>query len=262
MKIKTLLVCLLISTMISCKSKQSESVDNGSVVQQEETVAAAEPATESLTTKEPEPIQEPTPEPEVKEPEIVEVKKEIVTLPPKIYEKAVDLAVQYEGLKELTNHNDGPEITKWLKNVGLGPGYPYCAAFMYSMYLDAKTELNSNTTLTLKSARCSSVYKHAKNNPFKYKIITPKQIFLGMEKLRAGDIPIWTRSPDNVVDFNGHTGLVIEQVNNKQFKTIEANTRSDNIGDQGEGGGVFLKTRNVNSTSFKIKGFIRLNIEE
>jgi hypothetical protein len=261
MKIKTLLVCLLISTMISCKAKQDNNVDTGSVPQKVENVVA-EPATESLTTKEPEPIQEPTPEPEVKEPEIVEVKKEIVTLPPKIYEKAVDLAVQYEGLKELTNHNDGPEITKWLKNVGLGPGYPYCAAFMYSMYSDAKKELGSDATLTLKSARCSSVYYNARSNPIKYKIITPNEIFLGIETLRIGDIPIWTRSPDNVKNFNGHTGLVIEQLNNKQFKTIEANTRSDNVGDQGEGGGVFLKTRNVNSTSFKIKGFIRLNIEE
>jgi len=172
---------------------------------------------------------------------------------------AVRIADQYEGLTELTNKNDGPEITEWLSNTGLGSGYPYCAAFTYSMYKESRDFLHiKNTTLPYRSARVSSIYYYAKKNPFKYTVITPGQVKLGIHSLCEGDIPIWTRSAESVENFNGHTGLVIEQVNQVEFKTIEANTMSSNKGDQGEGGGVFYKTRYVDDPSFRLKGFIRL----
>jgi hypothetical protein len=104
----------------------------------------------------------------------------------------------------------------------------------------------------------STIYYHAKKNPFKYKVFTPNQVFLEIETLEVGDIPIWTRSADDIENFNGHTGLIIEQISNEKFKSIEANTRSDSKGDQGEGGGIFIKTRSVRDLSFKLKGFIRL----
>lgn len=171
---------------------------------------------------------------------------------------ALEIAYKYEGLTELTNKNDGPEITQWLKNVGLGPGYPYCAAFMYSMYKESRDFLNIDAVLPYRSARVSSIYYAAKNNPVKYKVMSQNEVALGVYKLEPGDIPVWTTSGDSVTNFNGHTGLVIEQLDSKRFRSIEGNTRSGTAGDQREGGGVFIRTRLIKNFNFKIKGFIRL----
>lgn len=34
------------------------------------------------------------------------------------------------GVREATGHNDGKEVQKYLHSVGLGKGYPWCAAFV------------------------------------------------------------------------------------------------------------------------------------
>ena len=42
--------------------------------------------------------------------------------------KLVDVALSQNGVREKTGKNDGPEIRKYLREVGLPEGYPYCAA--------------------------------------------------------------------------------------------------------------------------------------
>lgn len=42
----------------------------------------------------------------------------------------VKIATEQIGVRELTNHNDGTKVEMYLKSVGLGKGYAWCAAFL------------------------------------------------------------------------------------------------------------------------------------
>ena len=42
----------------------------------------------------------------------------------------MDIAKTQIGVAEATGHNDGVQVEKYLKSVGLGKGYPWCAAFV------------------------------------------------------------------------------------------------------------------------------------
>lgn len=42
----------------------------------------------------------------------------------------VDAATADVGVREATGRNDGPEVERYLAHVGLGKGYPWCAAFV------------------------------------------------------------------------------------------------------------------------------------
>jgi hypothetical protein len=51
-------------------------------------------------------------------------------------------AASYLGVTGGTPRHTGPEINRWLANVGLQPGYPWCAAFVYSMFVESSLALN------------------------------------------------------------------------------------------------------------------------
>ena len=47
----------------------------------------------------------------------------------------------YVGVRELTHHNDGPEVERFLAHVGLKKGAPWCAAFVsYCLYKAGYTD--------------------------------------------------------------------------------------------------------------------------
>jgi len=171
-------------------------------------------------------------------------------------QKVTEKAIEYTYVREKTNNNDGIEVERWLKNVGLSKGDPYCQSFVYSMFLETQPIMKG--TMPMKTGRVSFNWEYAKKNPFKFKILTTNQIKLGIYTLRAGDIPVWSTSTDSITNFSGHTGLTIKQITNIYFKSIEGNTMPTSDGDQREGGGVFIRTRTIEpSYKFKLKGFIR-----
>ena len=47
----------------------------------------------------------------------------------------IKIAESQVGIRELTGNNDGPQIEKYLKSVGLGQGYPWCVAFVVWCHL-------------------------------------------------------------------------------------------------------------------------------
>ena len=53
--------------------------------------------------------------------------------------KLIKTAEQYVGLRELTDNNDHPQITKWMKECGLRGdlGYPWCAAAQTGIHNEA-----------------------------------------------------------------------------------------------------------------------------
>lgn len=46
--------------------------------------------------------------------------------------RAEEIAFTQLHVRELTGRNDGPEVEKYLKSVGLGKGYAWCMAFSIS----------------------------------------------------------------------------------------------------------------------------------
>lgn len=173
---------------------------------------------------------------------------------------ALETALSYDGTTEATGNNDGPKVEAFLNYVGLQKGNPYCMSFVVFCYHAGSLKVNKKDVLP-KYGRVSLVYETAKKNPIKYKIITPTQLKLGIEKLQPGDISIHTRGGGTDYNFNGHTGITILQ-NSMLFDAEEGNTSppKGKAKDEGEGGGVFRKTRHIDKLdgNLGLKGFIRI----
>lgn len=149
--------------------------------------------------------------------------------------RAVEIADTQLFVREKTGKNDGKEVEEYLRGVGLGKGYAWCAAFVYWCFQKASEELKVPNPLI----KTAGVLDHW--NRTKGKKITNNP--------QEGDIFI--------MDFGkgaGHTGIVSEVKNGKIY-TIEGNTSADPTyaGEDREGNGVFERQRSLSS----IKGYIR-----
>lgn len=180
-----------------------------------------------------------------------------------LQEEVVKVAQKYTYVREKTGRNDGPEIKRWLGYFGLPEGNPYCAAFVIGgCYKEASDNLGIPQPLP-KIARVSALYKAAKKNPYKYKVITSVRVKQGIEKLELADVLIFSHNkiPGND-NWNGHTGVILYQLNNNWFTSIEGNTGSGEKGSQRDGDGVFKRTRSLGiGTKFPVEGFIRVKYD-
>jgi hypothetical protein len=186
------------------------------------------------------------------------------------------VASQYLYVREKTNRNDAPEIDQWLKFCGLDnqkkikktkKGYPYCAA--YGCFIISETYKAHNLpTPFFKSAGCADILNNAKRDKYTYRVIKPKDVFIGAVILKPSDIVIWSSNKNSEYNWNGHFGLVVSQINNNEFKSIEGNTVGSNADadqrEQSKGsknvGGVYYKKRKIGlgTTEFPVEGFIRI----
>ena len=151
-----------------------------------------------------------------------------------------DTAAVFVGTVEFGT-NDGPGVRRFLSAVGLGPGNPYCAAFVSfcldvadpSAVVPAVRSALARDFITAQSIRASWVIGGRWGPP-------PR-----------GTIVVWKKG--NTVF--GHAGIVL-----KWFKrcgyTIEANTSSGAYGSQRDGDGVFVRLRCIDPASyFRITSF-------
>ncbi len=144
-------------------------------------------------------------------------------------------AASYVGTQEKTGNNDGPEIERWLRNAGASKGDPYCAAFVFSMGLEAL----------------------GKKNPFPKSAWSPDMVAGGTRKIdaaRPGDsFGIYFSSKGRVA----HTGLVAGR-RGTLIETLEANTspsaESGSANDR-NGDGVWRKYRPA-STLYMIRSWL------
>lgn len=143
--------------------------------------------------------------------------------------RAMQIAQNKVGVRELTGNNDGPEVEAYLKAVGLGKGYSWCMAFIVWCYDQAAAQLGLINPL-VRTGGCMKQW----NETICRKVSTPQ----------VGDIFIM-----DLGHGAGHTGIVTG-VRGDIVDTIEGNT---NAGGSPNGDGVYVRSRNVN----KIKGFIR-----
>jgi hypothetical protein len=148
----------------------------------------------------------------------------------------VDIALTYEGVREVGGPNRGPEVDRFLRTVGRKPGHPWCAAFVSTCVLEAYQQ-NYNL-----AGNVGPIDERSLPIP-----------------LTAGVMNMWSLTPiarrtipkpgvvfiiDNGINPKtgariGHCGFVTA-LDGTRVKTIEANT---NVGGSREGDGVYQRTR-------------------
>jgi hypothetical protein len=145
-----------------------------------------------------------------------------------LLKSVLNIAKKQIGVMERPPHtNSGPEVDGYLSCVGLGPGYAWCAGFVYWCFNEACNNLGRKNPL-FKTAGVLSHWNNSKGkriyldsaiqNPL---VVKPGQVFI---MAYGGGL--------------GHTGFV-ERVNGGFLTTIEGNT---NDGGSREGIGVFRRT--------------------
>lgn len=162
--------------------------------------------------------------------------------------RPVDVALRYEGVREVGGPNRGPEIDRWLRMVGKDPArgaWAWCAAFVCGCTYDAYQE-NFNAAGNV--------------GPFDPKLL-PIPMTAGVHML-WGQTPIERRTIPKagavfIIDKGvspktgqriGHTGFVVA-VDGSRIHTIEGNTDG---GGSRDGDGVYKRIRWISD----IKGFL------
>lgn len=143
----------------------------------------------------------------------------------------VEEAAAKLGIHEVGGNNVGPWMTKFAAEVGLPPGLAWCAEYQsYELHQAAGHKL------PIESASVEAFYETAKKNGW-----------LVTEPAR-GDLACinWTQPGP---PFGDHIVLVVAAPGRTgpfwQLNTIEGNTSSGAAGSQGDGDGVWLRTRKL-----------------
>lgn len=151
----------------------------------------------------------------------------------------LDTAKTYVGVKELTGHNDGPEVEKFLRSVKLPKGTAWCAAFVsYCLY-------QSKAIAPKKYARTGLARDFA-TKVDGTKVVSSEEVLRGTITIPKGSILVYEKQ--NTIF--GHTGFVLEDWKGKTGKTIEGNTSSGVSGSQSDGNGVYIRTRSINPANY------------
>ena len=129
--------------------------------------------------------------------------------------------------------NKSPEVNSYLKSVGLGPGFPWCAAFVYYIFDQVSKKLSIANPLP----KTGGVRNHWAAAPADVKI-TAAEVRKNPKLLKPGQIFMQGRGGSKAL---GHTGIIVG-VNPEKgtFVTIEGNS-----GDK-----VSINTRRIGDTSF------------
>lgn len=153
--------------------------------------------------------------------------------------RAIYVAKGYLDVREKTNRNDGTIVERFLRMVGLGKGYAWCMAFIYTVFSEAAKTLNSSSPVPKTAGVLDCL-----------RIVKEKNLGL---IIKSDPMP----GDQGIMDFGGgkgHTFIVTERKGNKIF-TIEGNTSADPSypKEDREGNGVFERSRLIST----IKCFIR-----
>lgn len=146
--------------------------------------------------------------------------------------------IQQVNTIEANNRNDG-QVSKYLKSVGLSPGYPYCAAGQYWCFKMACDQLKMpySEIPILRSALANQIFNHAAINGTKTKYIAQKD-----------DLIVW-------IKYNtpfGHIERISSVSKAGWVITVAFNVKNN------KKEGVFYKKRNIYApiSRMKIRGLI------
>lgn len=135
-------------------------------------------------------------------------------------------AQRYVGVREV-GRNRGYWVEKFLASVGLPPGNPWCAAFVYFCMRHSGT--------AYPKVRSGLAMAYA------VRPVPAKHVWKGYRKVGRNWLVIWKRGDT----WRGHIGIVLSW-GRKSGTTIEGNTGSSDY----EGDGVYEKRREIQPMSF------------
>lgn len=154
---------------------------------------------------------------------------------------AVRISAGYLQVRERTNHNDAPEIDRFLAYMGLPKRLSWCAAYVVYCYGQAAVERRLPNPLP-KYGRVAMLWQYAQANELRYRTIDPEDVMAGSVRPQPGDVVIWLYGTGP--NPNGHTGLVRYPIARQTVATREGNT-GPGRGIVREGNGVYDRERNV-----------------
>lgn len=145
---------------------------------------------------------------------------------PVLREKVVRTAESQLFVREKTGQNDGREVERYLRNVGLGKGYAWCAAFVAWCH-DENNIPNAQSAYSPDWFHSNVVYEAHEKSPVPF--ISQKGQVFGLYFESKGRV--------------AHVGLITGETK-FSYTTIEGNT---NDAGSREGDGVYRKIRNKRS---------------
>lgn len=153
------------------------------------------------------------------------------------------IAGNKDSKEEPKGSNTGRMVNQYLSSVGLKPGLPWCAAFVYYIFDQATRRLHVKNQLP-KTGGVMNMWNSADKNLK----IQASQAKANPGLIRPGQIFIMTRPGKGL----GHTGIVIGvDVNKREIITVEGNTNDQQ---SGEGDRVGVNRRKIDGAN--LVGFI------
>ena len=156
----------------------------------------------------------------------------------------LDTALAYVGTVERGGQNRGPRVEHFLRSVGLGPGQPWCAAFV-SYVLDAggvRGPLDGQRRVIRSGLAARFITARS---------IRASEALRGVKTVPDGSVVIWRRGNGPF----GHAGFAVRW-RGVRGETVEGNTSSGTSGSQANGDGVWRRTRTIQPGSyFRIVSF-------
>jgi len=163
----------------------------------------------------------------------------------------------FEGLSGLTKSaldavtlenppgsNKGDKVEVMQRSVGISPGDPWCAAFVYSIFKNANIDPAIMRRIP-KTGGVNKMWQSATNA----KKITKEEALKNPELILPGMVFFYlTKNDKGQYPGTGHTGMVIKvDKNNKTITSIEGNTNP--FDGAREGFGSFVITRKIEDPS-------------
>lgn len=140
-----------------------------------------------------------------------------------------EIMLQQVGVTEATGNNDGARVEAYLKSVGLKAGNPYCAAGQYYCFAEAAKKLHKRPCI-VRTGLANKIYTEAIKTG-------NKAVYVAY----IDDLLVWRKPKTSF----GHIERVIEVLRKGWVRTVGFNTTSGAHGSQHDGGGVYIRKRNI-----------------
>jgi len=177
-----------------------------------------------------------------------------VKTPGPISVKAADDACAKEVLSVREDgSNAGTFVERYLAAVGLGPGNPWCMAFVVLRLIKAAVALGLAFPKDVPKTGSTVLFSdYGKDKGF---WIRRADLELGRANIQPGDIVFYFFAAKGRI---AHTGIVVDANSNNDFKTVEGNTSSGlrDVVDR-DGQGVYMKQRSLGALGL-FGGVVRL----